>query len=91
MLRSPRPERTLDVILGMVIGVSNRSPALLAFEDIEMVDSPQIDLRSSSPLDGGEMGNMTRDSRLVDKSSGESANNKDTGEECLSISSSIQI
>lgn len=42
----------------------------------EVDDSPQTDLRSSCSaalLDGGEMGNMTRDNSDMDRSSGDSA------------------
>lgn len=51
--------------------LSSRSPVLLAADD-EVDDSPETDLCSSSVLDGGEMGNMTRDSSDMDRSSGDS-------------------
>lgn len=57
---------------GIVIDVSIKSPALLAADDVDVNDSPDMDLCSSSPPDGGEIGSMTRDSNDIDKSSGDS-------------------
>lgn len=54
---------------------SNRSPVLLAIDD-DADESPETDLCSSSVLDGGEIGRRTRDSKDIDKSSGESVTKK---------------
>lgn len=56
---------------GIVIDESIRSPALLAADD-DVNDSPDIDLCSSSPPDGGEIGSRTRDNNDIDKSNGDS-------------------
>lgn len=70
--RSPRVGRAFGDARGMVIDVSIKSPALLAADDDDVDDSPDTDLCSSSPPDGGEMGNITRDNNDIDKSSGDS-------------------
>lgn len=54
----------------MEIVVSSKSPVLLAPDEVR--ESPEIDLCSSSPLDGGEMGNMMRDRSDIERSRGES-------------------
>lgn len=69
--RSPRVGRALGDARGMVIDVSIRSPALLAADD-DVDDSPDTDLCSSSPPDGGEIGSKTRDNSDIDKSNGDS-------------------
>lgn len=63
--------RALGDTRGMVIDVSIRSPALLAADD-DVDDSPDTDLCSSSPPDGGEIGSKTRDNSDIDRSSGDS-------------------
>lgn len=69
---SPRVGLAFGEILGMVIVASSMSPLLLAPDDSDVDDSPLTDLCSSSPPDGGDIGNRTRDSNDIDKSSGES-------------------
>lgn len=69
--RSPRVGRALGDARGMVIDVSIRSPALLAADD-DVDDSPDTDLCSSSPADGGDIGSKTRDSNDIDRSNGDS-------------------
>lgn len=74
--RSPRVGRALgDARDGIVIDVSIKSPALLAADD-DVDDSPDTDLCSSSPPDGGEIGNKTRDNNDIDRSNGDSVDNK---------------
>lgn len=63
--------RALGDARGMVIDVSIRSPALLAADD-DVDDSPDTDLCSSSPADGGDIGSKTRDSNDIDRSNGDS-------------------
>lgn len=70
--RSPRVGRARGDARGIVIDVSIKSPALLAADDVDVNDSPDMDLCSSSPPDDGEIGSMTRDSSDIDKSSGDS-------------------
>lgn len=72
--RSPRVGRAFGDARGIVIDVSIKSPALLAADDDDVEDSPDTDLCSSSPPDGGEIGNITRDNNDIDKSSGDSKN-----------------
>lgn len=72
--RSPRVGRAFGDDFGIEIVVSSRSPVLLAPDDVR--ESPEIDLCSSSPLDGGEMGNMMRDRSDIERSSGESNDKK---------------
>lgn len=67
--RSPRVGRAFGDDFGKEIVVSIKSPVLLAPDD-DVRESPETDLCSSSPLDGGEMGNRTRDNRDIDRSSG---------------------
>ena len=70
--RSPRVGRAFGDDLGIVIELSIRSPALLAAED-EADDSPETDLCSSSPAEGGEIGSNTlEDSRDIERSNGDS-------------------
>lgn len=69
--RSPLVGRALGDDLCTDNDESNRSPVLLAIDD-EADESPETDLCSSSVLDGGEIGRRTRDSKDIDKSSGES-------------------
>jgi len=57
------------------IDVSKRSPVLLAADD-DADESPDTDLCSSSPPDGGDIGSKTLDNNDIDKSSGESRNIK---------------
>lgn len=58
--------------------MSSKSPVLLAADDDDsdddddVSDSPDTDLCSSSPADGGDIGSRTRESNDIDKSSGES-------------------
>lgn len=54
-----------------MIELSIRSPALLAADD-DVDDSPDTDLCSSSPADGGDMGNSTRDNNDMERSRGDS-------------------
>lgn len=70
--RSPRVGRAFGDVRGIVIDVSIKSPALLAADEDDVSDSPDTDLCSSSPPDGGLMGNITRDNNDIDKSSGDS-------------------
>lgn len=70
--RSPRVGRAFGDVRGIVIDVSIKSPALLAADEDDVSDSPDMDLCSSSPPDGGLMGNITRDNNDIDKSSGDS-------------------
>lgn len=70
MARSPRVGLAFGDDFGKEIVVSCKSPVLLAPDDVR--ESPEIDLCSSSPLDGGEMGNMMRDRRDIERSRGES-------------------
>lgn len=70
--RSLRCGRAFGDVRGIVIDVSIKSPALLAADDDDVNDSPDTDLCSSSPADGGEIGNITRDNNDIDKSSGDS-------------------
>lgn len=65
--RSPRVGRARGDVRGIVIGVSTKSPALLAADDVDVNDSPDMDRCSSSPPDGGES-----DNNDTDKSSGDS-------------------
>lgn len=69
--RSPLVGRAFGDVLGIVIDVSIKSPALLAADEDDVNDSPDIDLCSSSPPDCGEIGNITRDNNDIDKSSGD--------------------
>lgn len=71
--RSPRVGRALGEDRGIVIvTVSMRSPPVLLAAEDDADDSPEMDLCSSSVLDGGEMGRRTRDSRDMERSSGDS-------------------
>lgn len=70
--RSPRVGRAFGDVRGIVIDVSIKSPALLAADEDDVSDSPDTDLCSSSPPDGGLMGSITRDNNDIDKSSGDS-------------------
>lgn len=71
--RSPRVGLAFGDDLGIVMVESNKSPVLLAADDDDDVnDSPDTDLCSSSPPDGGDMGNNTRESNDIDKSNGDS-------------------
>lgn len=71
--RSPRVGLAFGDDLGIVMVESNKSPVLLAADDEDDVnDSPETDLCSSSPPDGGDIGNSTRDSNDIDKSNGDS-------------------
>jgi hypothetical protein len=70
MARSPLVGLVFGVDLGKVMVASIKSPVLLAPDDVS--DSPDTLLCSSSPPDGGEIGNNTRDNNDIDKSSGES-------------------
>lgn len=80
--RSPRCGRAFGEARGiLVMVVSCRSPVLLAADD-DVDDSPETDLCSSSVLDGGEMGSMTRDSSDMDRSSGDSAEMKNRCYNC---------
>lgn len=82
--RSPRCGRAFGEARGiLVMVVSCRSPVLLAADDDDVDDSPDTDLCSSSVLDGGEMGSMTRDSSDMDRSSGDSARRKEKEEPLL--------
>lgn len=74
--RSPRCGRAFGDARGKLMVVSCRSPVLLAADE-EVDDSPDTDLCSSSVLDGGEMGSMTRESSDMDRSSGDSARTED--------------
>lgn len=74
--RSPLVGRAFGDARGMVIELSNKSPALLAADDEDADDSPDTDLCSSSPPDGGEIGSKTRDNNDIDKSSGDSGETK---------------
>lgn len=79
--RSPRFGRAFGDDRGIVIDVSIRSPVLLAADDEDDADdSPDTDLCSSSALDGGEIGNRTRESNDIDKSSGDSVPEKNINE-----------
>lgn len=75
--RSPRVGLAFGDDLGIVMVESNKSPVLLAADDDDddVNDSPDTDLCSSSPPDGGDMGNNTRESNDIDKSSGDSGSN----------------
>lgn len=73
--RSPRVGRAFGEDRGIVIELSIKSPALLAADD-DVDDSPDTDLCSSSPADVGEMGSSTRDNNDMDKSNGDSVNNR---------------
>lgn len=71
--RSPRVGLAFGDDLGIVIVESNKSPVLLAADDDDDVnDSPDTDLCSSSPPDGGDIGNNTLESNDIDKSNGDS-------------------
>lgn len=70
--RSPRVGRAFGDMRGIVIDVSIKSPALLAADEDDVRDSPDTDLCSSSPPDGGLIGSITRDNNDIDKSSGDS-------------------
>lgn len=73
--RSPRVGLAFGDDLGIIMVESNKSPVLLAADDDDDVnDSPDTDLSvcSSSPPDGGDIGNNTLDSNDIDKSSGDS-------------------
>lgn len=70
--RSPRAGRGFVERLNIIV-VSKISLLLLATDD-EIEDSPDTDLCSSSPPDGGEIGNRTRDSNDMERSRGESEN-----------------
>lgn len=69
---SPLVGRAFGDALGILIELSNKSPALLAADDEDADDSPDMDLCSSSPPDGGEIGNKTLDNNDIDKSNGDS-------------------
>ncbi len=81
--RSPRVGLAFGDDLGIVMVESNKSPVLLAADDDDddddVNDSPDTDLCSSSPPDGGDMGNNTLDSNDIDKSSGDSVWTKRIG------------
>lgn len=71
--RSPLTGRAFGDARGIVIELSNKSPVLLAADDVDDVDdSPDTDLCSSSVPDGGDIGSNTRDSKDIDKSNGDS-------------------
>lgn len=70
--RSPRVGRAFGDDFGILMDESWRSPVLLAPDEIDVSESPDMLLCSSSPLEGGEIGNKTRDKRFIDKSRGES-------------------
>lgn len=70
---SPLVVLAFGVDFGKVIVASIKSPVLLAPDD-DVKDSPEIDLCSSSPLDGGEIGRNDRDNNDIDRSRGESVN-----------------
>lgn len=71
--RSPRVGLAFGDDLGIVMVESNKSPVLLAADDDDDVnDSPDTDLCSSSPPDGGDIGNNTLESNDIDKSNGDS-------------------
>lgn len=71
IVRSPRVVRGFGGIFGEMIVESNKSPVLLAHDEI--CDSPDTDLCSSSVPDIGDVGRKTRDNRDNDKSNGDSA------------------
>lgn len=54
------------------LGVISKSSLDDPAEDIDVRDSPDTDLCSSSLPDGGDIGKRTRDKSEVDKSNGES-------------------
>lgn len=69
--RSPRDGRDFgDERLDGIVQ-SNISGLLPEIDDV-VEDSPETDLRSSSVPDGGDIGNITRESSDIDRSSGES-------------------
>lgn len=68
--RSPRVGLALGDDFGMLIAESMMSPVLLAPDECN--ESPEIDLCSSSPLETGEIGSNTLDSRDIERSKGES-------------------
>lgn len=73
--RSPLVGRAFGDDRGIVIDESNKSPVLLAADDDddeEAEDSPDTDLCSSSPADGGDMGSNTLESNDIDRSNGDS-------------------
>lgn len=74
--RSPRVGRAFGDVRGIVMDVSIKSPALLAADEDDVSDSPDTDLCSSSPPDGGLIGSITRDNNDIDKSSGDSVYGK---------------
>lgn len=78
--RSPRVGLAFGDDLGIVIVESIKSPVLLAADDDEDVnDSPDTDLCSSSPPEGGDIGNSTRESNDIDKSNGDSVRTERIG------------
>jgi hypothetical protein len=78
MFRSLLAGRVFVVILeGGKIDKSTKSPVLLAPDmPDDDIDSPDIDLCSSSPLESGEFGIITLERSEHDKSSGESLRGK---------------
>lgn len=77
--RSPRVGLAFGDDLGIVIVESIKSPVLLAADDDDdddVNDSPDTDLCSSSPPDGGDIGNNTLESNDSDKSNGDSVSDR---------------
>lgn len=77
--RSPRVGLAFGDDLGIVIVESIKSPVLLAADDDDVNDSPDTDLCSSSPPDGGDIGNNTLESNDIDKSNGDSVRTERIG------------